>query len=313
MLHFYRTDDQRIHEEERMGDGVWVHMVAPTREEIDRVSRFTRADADDLTAALDEEESSRIDLGDAYTLILVDIPAQETRHEERAWTTIPLGMLLVRNMIVTVCTEDTPILQRFIRGQVREFSTKKRLRFVYQILLNTAMLYQANLRTLDRKRVELETASMDASDEIDLMALHELESTLVYFATSLRTNYAVIDRLTRYRRLEQYPDDQELLEDVIVETKQAIEMTGIYRDILTGTRELLSAMISNRMNNVMKYLTSITLVMAIPTVISGLYGMNVAGEGMPLAGASWGFAAICGIIVVICVIVLLILRKKRML
>ena len=313
MLHFYRTDDQKIHEEARMGDGVWVHMVAPTRDEIGRVSRFARVDADDLAAALDEEETSRLDLNDDYTLILVDIPAQEVRHEERAWTTIPLGMLLARNMIITVCTEDTPILQRFVRGEVKEFSTKKRLRFIYQILLYSALLYQSSLRILDRKRVELEEAAMDASDDIDLMALHELESTLVYFATSLRANNVIIDRLTRYRRLEQYPDDQELLEDVLVETKQAIEMTGIYRDILTGTRELLSAVINNRLNNVMKYLTSITLVMAIPTVISGLYGMNVDGQWMPLSSTPHGFAIICALIVVICVVVLLILWRKKML
>ena len=313
MLHFYRTDDQRIHEEERMGDGVWVHMVQPTREETERVSRFTRVDADDLMAALDEEESSRIALSDDYTLILVDIPAQEIRHEKRTYTTIPLGMILTRNMIVTVCTEDTPILQRFVRNQVREFSTKKRLRFVYQILFQTATLYQSNLRILDKKRLELEEAAMDNDDEIDLMALHELESTLVYFATSLRANSAVLDRLTRYRRLEQYPDDQELLGDVIVETQQAIEMTTIYRDILTGTRELLSSVINNRLNNAMKFLTSITLVMAIPTVISGLYGMNVDGQWMPLSTTAHGFSLICLLILIICVIVLLILRKKRML
>ena len=113
------------------------------------------------------------------------------------------------------------------------------------------------------------------TEDFDLIELHELESTLVYFATSLRANGVVLDRLTRYKRLEQYPDDQELLDDVIIENKQAIEMTSIYRDIIKGTRELLSSIIDKRMNNAMKYLATITIIMAIPTIISGFYGMNV--------------------------------------
>ena len=135
---------------------------------------------------------------------------------------------------------------------------------------------------------------------------------MVYFATSLRANGVVLDRLTRYKRLEQYPEDKELLGDVIVENRQAIEMTSIYRDIINGTRELMSSVIDNRLNNVMKYLTSITIVMAIPTVISGIYGMNVSGKWMPLAETPYGFYIVCGIIVLICIIIALILKKKKM-
>ena len=123
----------------------------------------------------------------------------------------------------------------------------------------------------------------------------------------------MLDRLTRYKRLEQYPEDKELLGDVIVENKQAIEMTGIYRDIINGTRELLSSVIDNRMNSIMKSLTVITLIMAIPTVISGIYGMNVNAKWVPFANTAYGFRIICGIIVIICVLIFLLLRKKRIL
>jgi magnesium transporter len=119
--------------------------------------------------------------------------------------------------------------------------------------------------------------------------------------------------MTRYKRLEQYPEDKELLGDVIVETKQAIEMTTIYRDIINGTRELLSSVIDNRMNVIMKLLTVITLIMAIPTVISGIYGMNLNAKWMPLANTPHGFAIVCIIILVICILVFLWLRKKRIL
>jgi magnesium transporter len=123
----------------------------------------------------------------------------------------------------------------------------------------------------------------------------------------------VLDRLTRYGRLRQYSEDQELLEDVIIENKQAIEMTQIYRDIINGTRELMSTVINNRLNNVMKYLAAITIVMSIPTIISGLWGMNVSGKWMPFSTMPFGFEIICVITVVICAVVMWVLHKRKML
>ena len=268
-------------------------------EESQKIADYFDIDITDIRAALDDEESSRIELEDGYTLILVDIPSIEVNHDVETYITVPLGILLTQGAIITVCTEETPVLQHFVKRRVRDFSTKKKMRFVYQILFQTAALYQSDLRIIDKKRTAIE--------------VHSLESTLVYFATSLRANGVVLDRLSRYTRLKQYPEDQELLGDVIVENKQAIEMTSIYRDIINGTRELLSSILDNRLNNVMKYLTSITIVMAIPTVISGLYGMNVNEKWMPFANTANGFGIICLLTLVICLLTLLILRKKKML
>ena len=311
MVKYFRTEDQVIYSEEKLCDGCWAQLIAPTQEECEYISKSLMLDIEDVQAALDQEESSRIELQDGYTLILVDIPTVEVRHEKQVYTTIPLGIILTPDVLVTVCTEDTPVLQTFINRRVKEFSTKKRLRFVYQILYNAASNYQSNLRTIDKKRTEIEERLSEDPEDSDIIALHELESTLVYFATSLRSNGVVLDRLTRYKRLEQYPEDKELLDDVIVENKQAIEMTTIYRDIINGTRELLSSIVDNRLNNVMKYLTVITLIMAIPTVISGLYGMNVNTHGMPLADSPWGFLMICIVTALICIITILLLRKKK--
>lgn len=313
MLKYFRTDNQIIHEEERVGDGVWAQMISPTQQECEEIADVLNVDIDDIKAALDEEESSRIELQDGYTLILVDIPTTEIRHEKQSYTTIPLGIILTQDVIVTVCTEDTPVLKNFVINRVKEFSTKKRLRFVYQILYRTASTYQMNLRIIDKRRTEIEERIGDNTQDVDLIELHELESTLVYFATSLRANGVVLDRLTRYKRLEQYPEDKELLGDVIVENRQAIEMTTIYRDIINGTRELMSSVIDNRLNNVMKYLTSITIVMAIPTVISGIYGMNVNERWMPLADTPHGFLIICLITLIACIITMIFLHKKKML
>ena len=302
MFKFYRTDDKLIHELDTLQGGTWIQMVNPSVAEGQMVADELNVDIEDVLAALDEEESSRIELQDGYTLILVDIPSIETRHDKESYTTIPLGIILTDDEIVTVCTEDTPVLQVFLNNRVKEFSTKKKMRFVYQILYRISVLYQNDLRIIDKMRTEIEERVGEDTEEDDLIALHELESTLVYFATSLRANGVVLERLTRYKRLEQYPEDKELLGDVIVE-----------RDIINGTRELMSTVIDNRLNNVMKSLTIITLIMAIPTVISGIYGMNVSSKWVPLATTAHGFMIIIGVMVVICVLILILLKKKRIL
>lgn len=313
MVNIFKTEHNVIKELDDFEDGVWVQMINPSSKELNRIAEHYDIEIEDLATAMDDEESSRISLEDGYTLILVDIPTPEVRHEKKMYTTIPLGIVLKEGVIITICREDTPILQYFIRNRVKELSTKKKMRFIYQLLFRSATLYQAYLRGIDKKRVEIEERIDGDTQDIDLVELHELESTLVYFATSLRANMVVIERLGRYKRIEQYPEDMDFLEDVMVEYHQAIEMTAIYRDIIDGTRELLSSVIDNRLNNVMKYLTSITIVMAIPTIISGIYGMNVAGEWMPLSNTPFGFEIICAIILVVCIITLIFLRKKKML
>lgn len=314
MLKIYRTDNGILTEQEEITEGVWIDLTAPTMDETARLSKRFGIDLVDVRAALDDEESSRVDLEDGYTLILVDIPFEEVRNNRKAYTTIPLGILIVADTIITVCAENTPVLNLFRNNRVRGMSTKKRMRFVYQVLFRTACVYQTYLRIIDKRRSEIEVRITDKmTEDTDLIDLHELESNLVYFATSLSANKMVLDRLTRYERIKQYPEDKELLEDVIVENRQAIEMTNIYRDIIHGTQDLLSTVINNRLNNIMKVLTSITLVMAIPTIISGIYGMNVSGEWMPLSDTPHGFEIICLITAAICVIVLWVLKKRKML
>ena len=312
MVDIYKTDNRILSKLGSIEEGCSINMVNPTSSELSLISGYFDIDADDLATALDDEESSRISLEDGYTLILVDIPTPEVRHEKKMYTTIPLGIILKNDAIITICREETPVLTYFVRNKLKDFSTKKKMRFIYEMMFRSAMLYQAYLRGIDKKRTEIEERVGDDTHDTDIIELHELESTLVYFATSLRSNSIVLERLRRYKRLEQYPEDMELLEDVTVEYQQAIEMTSIYRDIIDGTRELLSSVINNRLNNVMKILTSITIVMAIPTIISGIYGMNVDEKWMPLSTTHYGFYIIVGIIVVISVCVLWFLKKKKM-
>lgn len=314
MKTIYKTDNGVLSQMFLYEPDVWVHLISPTMDELMDVAGHYDIDISDLRAALDEEESSRVQMEDGYTLILVDIPCEEMRNEQRAYTTIPLGILLVSDAIITVCSEDTVILNYFYNNRMRGFSTKKKIRFVYQILLRTTNLYQSLLRVIDKKRSEIEKRiGTETTEDKDLITLHELETNLVYFATSLSANKIVLERLTRYERIKQYTEDKELLDDVIVENRQALEMTNIYRDIIHGARELVSTLINNRLNNVMKFLASITLVMAIPTIISGLYGMNVSETWMPLSDTPHGFLIICVLTGAICVLALLVLKKRKML
>lgn len=286
MINYYRTDNNVLRELQECAEGAWIKLTGPTNEELGAIANRFDIDITDIRAALDDEESARIHLEDGYTLILEDIPMTEIRNNTEAYTTIPLGILLTPHNIITVCASETPILNYFINNPVKEFSTKKQMRFVYQILYQSSASYQMHLRTIDRRRVQIEARIYKNTEDADLISLYELESNLVYFATSLRGNAMVLERLTRYERIKQYPEDKEFLDDVIIEHKQAIEMTQIYRDIINGTRELLSTIINNRMNNIMKYLAAITIVMSIPTIVSSFYGMNIGG-GMPLDQFWW--------------------------
>lgn len=313
MLKRFITENGKVQEINEYLPGCWIALTEPEKNECEEVASKYGIDIADIRAAMDDEESSRIEAEDNYTMVLFDIPAIEIRHNQQAYTTIPIGIIWTESVIITICSEETPILQMFMRNYVKGFSTKKRVRFCYQILLRASMLYQSYLRVIDKKRMEMEEQISSKTEDADIINLHELESNLVYFDTSLRANRLVLEKVSRYSKIRKYPEDQELLEDVMVENQQAIEMTQIYRDIMRGTRELMSSVLDNRLNNVMKYLASITIVMSIPTIISGLYGMNVDSRWMPLANAPFGFGIICGITLLICIITLLILKKRKML
>ncbi len=313
MIQYFYTKNNRTMEITDTCHDCWIKLTNPTMEEAQMIAEKMHVEVDDLMAAIDLEEKTRIELPEEYTLIVIDIPSEKFRSGVRAYVTIPLGIIITKDAIATICSEETFVLRNFERNRIVDFSTRKKLRFVYQILLECALLYQKALYSIDHKRQEIEEKVRADVEEEDLFSLHELESTLVYFATSIRENGNVLDRLTRYSRLERFPEDTELLDDAIVENQQAIEMTDIYRSIVEGTRQMMSTVFDNRLNNVMKILTSITLILAIPTVISGMYGMNVLTKYMPFADTPHGFAIISGIVVMVCIGLLIILKRKRML
>ena len=288
----------------------WVMITDPTMEELMNISRDYKIDMDDLKAALDTEERSRLENEDDYTMILVNIPVVEEEEGKKWYETIPLGIFITNKIVFTVCLEQTNILKQFVDGLVSNFM---KTRFVYQILYNNAALFLYYLRVIDQRANQVEDLLHETYENKDLIQLYDLEKCLVYFTTALKSNEVVLEKLRKHIGLRHYEEDEELLEDVIIENKQAMEMTDIYHNILRSTMSLFGSIIDNNLNQVMKFLAAITIILELPTMISGLYGMNVNGVGMPFATKAYGFAAISIFSLIVCLIAVYILKKKHIL
>ena len=311
MVRIFKTIDGSIHQIQEAQDGCWIALTNPTATEIFEISEQFEIEVDDLRAPLDEEERSRIEVEDNYTLILVDVPMIEERNEKDWYGTIPLGIIITDKMIFTICLEDTQVLTRFMEGRVRNFFTYMKTRFILQILYRNASMYLRYLRIIDKKSAQVEEKLHLSTRNQELIELLELEKSLVYFTTSLRSNEVVLEKLLKVESIKKYPEDTELLEDVIIENKQAIEMANIYSGILSGMMDAFASVISNNLNIVMKVLAIITIVMSIPTIVFSAYGMNVNSSGMPFADNPWGFLIIFLFSVAISIIAALILSKKK--
>lgn len=312
MIRIFKTEDGVIHQKDESENGCWIALTNPTATEILEVAEKYDIDPDHLKAPLDEEERSRIETEDNYSLILVDIPVIEERSKKDWYVTIPMGMIMANDVIITVCLEDSPVLTAFMDGRVRDFYTYMKTRFVLQVLYKNASLFLQYLRIIDKKSEMVERNLHKSQRNQELMELLELEKSLVYFTTSLRSNEVVLEKLLKSEKIKKYPEDTDLLEDVIIENKQAIEMANIYSGILNSTMDAVASVISNNLNIVMKFLATITIVMSIPTMVSSFYGMNVNHVGMPFADSPWGFWIVVALSVALSGLVAWIFSKKNL-
>ena len=310
MIRIFKTEDGAMQEKEEMQPGCWIALTNPTASEIIDIADTYQIDPDHLRAPLDEEERSRIEVEDEYTLILVDIPSIEERNGKDWFVTIPLAIITTKDVLITVCLEETPVLTSFMDGRVRDFHTFMKTRFILQILYKNATQFLQYLRIIDKKSEVIERKLHQSQKNEELIELLELEKSLVYFTTSLRSNEVVLEKLLRIEKIKKYPEDTDLLEDVIVENKQAIEMANIYSGILSGTMDAFASVISNNLNIVMKFLATVTIVLSIPTMIASFYGMNVNSHGMPFADSPYGFAIVLGLTLLLSLFVAYIFNKK---
>lgn len=309
MMKFYKSVNEQLVDYTAFEEGVWVNLINPSEEEIKFVCARAGVDAEMIRPALDEEERSRIETDNGQTLILVDIPVVENEGSSNVYSTIPLGIILTKELILTVCLKESPILNDFINKRIKSFYTNYRSRFVLQILFKNATLYLNYLRQIDKMSNKIENDLQKSMKNRELTQLLQLEKSLVYFSTSLKSNESVLEKMLKLETIKRFEEDQDLLEDVIVENKQAIEMTGIYSSILSGMMDAFASIISNNLNIVMKSLTIITISLAIPTMISGFFGMNVPNYW---SGSGIAFPVIIGCSVILSVLTSFILIKKKL-
>ncbi len=293
--------------------GAWINIIDPTPYELKVVAELTEVELDFLRSALDDEERSHTDVEDNAILILTNVPVMRGQN---SYDTLPLSIILTREYIITVSLEETPVLSEFNDQTSKLFRTFKKTRFLFQILYKSATFYLRYLRQISKLSDEIELTLRDAMRNEDILRLLELQKGLTYFNAALRSDGAVLDKLLRLRSnhalepmLKMYEEDEDLLEDVIIENKQAREMVEMYSQILSRMADTFSSIISNNQNQVMKFLTAMTIILAIPTVISSFFGMNVP---VPFAELKPAFVSIAILSLCIAFTAAYVLRRHNM-
>ena len=306
MVTYYKTLDGTICQIENCEPGCWINCVAPEESEIQRLIDEFAIEPDFFRAAMDEEESSHLDSEDGNTLVILDIPVVELEDEQLTYFTRPLGIILTERNVITVSLHENPILDEFAEEIIKNVKTNLKTHFTLHLMLRIAGRYLQYLKQIDKISSQVEKELRKSMKNAELIQLLEVEKSLMYFSSSLKANEITIEKIMRGRAIRLYEEDQDLLEDVLIEIKQAIEMAGIHLNILSGTMDAFASIISNNLNIVMKVLASITLIISIPTVISGIYGMNV--DHLPFSNFWFPVSVSLGLMLV----AFFILRKKQM-
>ena len=313
MLKIYNTDmkTNKFEEINEFKKGAWINLVNPTEAEIKKVCSNLQIEEEFIRYPLDYEEQARIDMEDDMTLFVIDVPIIEENNGEKSYSTMPLGLIVVRDdFFISVCLKKNRIIETFEKGRVKGMYTYKKTRFLLQILYLNASYYLNDLKKINKEAEITVLALQKSMRNKELIQLLNLENSLVYITTSLKANELVMEKTSRGKILKSYEEDDDILEDAIIENKQAMEMGKIYSDILSGTMDAYASIISNNLNVVMKLLASITIVLSVPTLVASIWGMNVP---LPFTENPHGFGIVISISIIISVVAIVWLRKKDML
>lgn len=306
MITIYKSTDSGLVTLAEPIDGCWIHAVDPSASEISWLQSL-KIPHDYLTYPLDVDERPRTERENGDLLIVLRIPVFQGLAVDVPYTTIPLGIILTDRYLISVCKRDNDLLHEFTSGRVRDLKTGKRQRFVLRVLLSTATKYLFYLREINKMVDALEDQLQLSTRNKEVLELLKFQKSLTYFTTALKSNELMMERLQRSQLFKTYPEDEDLLEDVITENQQAIEMTNISSNILSSMMDAFASIISNNLNAVMKFLASITIILSLPTMIASFYGMNV---GLPLFDHPLAFAMILGLSLVIAISVAYLFSKR---
>ncbi len=309
MINYYTTSESgRIYQTEKASAGCWISVVNPNPQEIKFLIDDFGLDSGFVKSALDEEESSRIEREDEQTLIIIDTPVSSTDDSDaKIFFTMPIGIIITDKNVITISLHESQLIDEAVRGSIRNLRPAFKTRFVLQLLLRIAALFLYYLKQIDKLSSVAEQQLHDAMKNELLMQLLALEKSLVYFSTSLKANEATIEKIFRGRVIKLYDEDQDLLEDVLIEMKQAIEMASIYSGILSSMTDGFSSVISNNLNIVMWRLTIITIIMQIPNIIFAFYGINTVDLPLPY---TW-FPIVLAVVITTAAAFILLKWKKK--
>lgn len=285
LIRYYKAIDGKITELDKYEKDCWISCIAPNDQEKSYLLSTFKIESEVLRASLDEEESSRIDKEENNTLIIIDNPVVNKSGKNLTYYTIPLSIIITEENIITISLKETPIIEEFEKGLIKSTDPKYKNRFALQMILRVASKYLKYLNQINKITERVEEELKKSMKNKELIQFLEIEKSLVYFSSALKSTGIMLGRITRGRYLRLDTDDTELLEDVMIEIKQATEMSETYLNILTGTMDMLSTLISNKLNDVMKVLASVTFISSMPTIISGIYGMN--NPGIPTMEYAW--------------------------
>ncbi len=268
----------------------WIDVRDVSKEDLDTLENEYGISNELLTDIMDVDEQARVEKEDDYTALIIRIPVYNQDYEV-AHFTLPVGIIIFSDMIVTICQKSSDALDDLANNRIRDFSIKNKSAFVLNLLGRAAFTFLKALKDLNRKTIIVEQELQKSVQNHELIQLLSVQKSLVYFTTSIKTNELLLEKLQKTSIFRFREEEKDLLEDVVIENKQAIEMANTHSSILTGTMDAFASVISNNLNIVMRRLTIVSIVLMIPTLITSFYGMNI---GLPFQGsflAVWGILA----------------------
>lgn len=306
MITIYKTVKGKLQEQKRVSTGVWIHAVKPSEEDIEQLEAWG-VPKEAISSALDVDELARVEKEDGVTFFIIRVPYFYGDQVDIPYATIPLGIVTSSKWLVTICSQSTELMRESRKSKDHPLNTKKHNAFILHILYNTAKLFLNHLAAINHIVDNLEDRLSVSIRNEELYQLLKYQKSLVFLSTALKTNELMIERLQRNKLFQKFPEDQDLLDDVLTENMQAVAMTEISGNILSQMMDAFASMISNNQNNVIKLLTSVTIVLAIPVVVASFFGMNVQ---LPFQDHPMAFEITLAISVLAAALAIFVFRKK---
>jgi magnesium transporter len=308
MIKIWKQRGSEISQSAILEKNCWIEVTGPDTLEVETLQREYNIERDFIDDILDIDERPRSERENGYEMIIFRIPIHDEKREV-PYTTIPLGVILAHDVVITICSAETEILSDFRKERVKGISFSNFNHFLLLLMNRSIMYFLKYLKETNRQSSAIEKDLQKSVRNNELIRLLTIEKSLVYFTTSLRANGLLIDKLQKRNVFRQTEDITDLLEDVITENQQAIEMANVYSNILSGMMDAFASVISNNLNVVMKRLTMISIILMIPTLFASLYGMNV---GLPWQNSPYAFTGIIGVSVVTAGFGIFLFTRKSM-